>query len=180
MNLLDLGLLAFILVGLGFGIARGFVSELFDTFGFLIAIAVSFILFLPLSSLVLCFFKVSQLTANVIAFFVIYITVGTGLFYLARIFHKIADIPILKSINWISGGLFGALKMVSIIWVCLVMAGNLPMKEPLKNVFKQSQVVAVVQTANIPAVILINNTLIPQSIRQKLANFILSSDFQRK
>ncbi len=85
----------------------------------------------------------SEILANIVGFLLVFIVVNRGIalifWILDKIFHIIAIIPFLKSINYFLGGVFGLVEGIIFIGIIVFFLSLLPFTENFQAKLEQSR-----------------------------------------
>ncbi|MHB9142751.1 MAG: CvpA family protein [Paludibacter sp.] len=119
MNSLDLILLIPIALGFVFGLFKGLIRELASLAAIVLGIYGAKLLTPMVSDFLTSKFDFSSKTSQPIAFLLIFLVIGIGLLFLAKILDKIFEAMYLGGLNKLLGGLFGGLKFALIVSVLL-------------------------------------------------------------
>ncbi|MFA6304990.1 MAG: CvpA family protein [Patescibacteria group bacterium] len=106
----------------------------------------------------------SEILANVLGFILVFIVINRGialLFWIAdRVFHIIAIIPFLKSINYFLGGIFGLIEGVIFIGIIVFFLTLVPFTEKFQEKIASSRFSGIFATVGKIADPFIPDTLI--------------------
>ena len=135
MNVIDLGILVFVIFGLFFGCRKGFIMELFN----FISLAAGVYFAFHFSDAVAKYF-VNQgdgVMITFLAFVVVFIVVVVLVRLLGKVFEKFVSFVLLSIFNKVLGGLIGALKWAFIASCALLFLGPL---DPEKKAVSQKNI----------------------------------------
>lgn len=119
MNLLDILLALILLIGLVKGFMNGFIYELAVLGSFFLGIYLGWRLAGALAPKVASVLSTSPATTHYISFFLIFLAVSVGMFFLAKLLEGLIGIAALGIFNKILGALFGLSKYLLITSVAL-------------------------------------------------------------
>lgn len=153
--MIDLILLILLVFGIFVGLKRGFILQLLHLVGFIIAFIVamryydvisphlelwvpypdlpedaSWAVFLGETSMESAFY-------NAIAFFIIFFAVRILLQIIASMLDFVAELPILRSLNKLLGGVFGFIEVYLILFLLLYIGALVPV-EVVQSIIEQS------------------------------------------
>ncbi|MGL4821308.1 MAG: CvpA family protein [Bacilli bacterium] len=118
----DVLLILFVFVGLVSGWRKGFVSQLFGTFGWLVAVVGALWFYPDVSGRLVGFIQpffselpfvtgLEQTLANIASIVLLYFVIKIALGLLGNLCEIVEDLPILSSLNALLGGVFGTIKV---------------------------------------------------------------------
>ena len=119
MNLLDLLLALILLIGLVKGFINGFIYELAVVASFFLGIYLGWRLADTVAPKVASMLDTSPTTTHYIAFFLVFLAVSVGIFFLAKLLEGLIGIAALGIFNKLLGALFGFGKYLLITSVAL-------------------------------------------------------------
>lgn len=155
--MIDLILLILLVFGVLVGLKRGFILQVFHLAGFIIAfivaakyydlIAPRLVLWVPYPDLpedaswAVFLGETSVETAfyNAIAFLIIFFAVKIILHIIASMLDFVAELPILRSVNTLLGGLFGFVEIYLILFLLLYIGALVPL-EVVQTVIERSEI----------------------------------------
>ncbi len=153
--MLDIGILLLFIIGLLVGIKRGFILQLIHMVGFIVAMIIASLYFdelapkltlwIPFPSLdqkstFPLIFQTTHLDTafyRAIAYAIIFFAVIIVFKLIGSALDFLAQIPIVKQLNTIGGGLLGLIEMYLIIFVLIYVAALIPI-ESIQNALNRS------------------------------------------
>lgn len=119
MNYLDILLALLLLTGLVRGFIKGFIFEVAVLGALFLGLYLAFKFADLANPYVLKVISVNAQTLHTVSFFVMFLAVGVGVFFLAKLFEGLVKIAALGMFNKIAGAIFGMLKYALVISVTL-------------------------------------------------------------
>jgi membrane protein required for colicin V production len=143
MTLFDL-ILILIVFGFGwFGFWFGLIHAVGGLIGLILGTAVASRYYDDLASKVLFIFNGNVNLANIVSFMVLYVIgnrlVGFVFYILDKILKPITNLPFLKTINRLAGGIFGLIEGILTIGLFIYFIGRFPLPW-LANLIEQSKI----------------------------------------
>ncbi len=120
MNVLDIVLGVFLLVGLFQGFRKGFFVELASLLGLILGVIGAIYFSHFVSGFLIKFFSWKEQTVNLVAFAITFIGIVILVSMLAKVLTQMADIAALGLINKFFGGVFGLLSSAFFLSVLLL------------------------------------------------------------
>lgn len=119
MEMFDIVILVFLLIGFLWGWSKGFLAQLFSLVGAIIGFLVACSLYGSLGDLLAPQLGTSPTLGHIIAFFLIWILVPVFCTYLGKFLNKIMEAIKLGWVNSLLGGIFSAFKILLFMSVVL-------------------------------------------------------------
>lgn len=119
MNWIDLVLAILLLIGAIRGYKRGFIYELAIVGSLFLGLYAGFQFADAIAPKVAQAISASKETVHYISFFIVFLAVGVGIIFLAKVFESLIDIAFLGIFNKIAGAMFGLLKSAVLISLAL-------------------------------------------------------------
>ncbi|MFK2824576.1 CvpA family protein [Bacillus sp. B190/17] len=140
--MIDIIILLFIFFGIVIGLKRGFILQFFHIAGSILAILAALTLREQVAPLLKNWIPMPPVDQNLafrfvttsfesfyygaIAFILIFLLVKIALSMLGSLVNKVAQIPIIREVNKIGGGIFGFLETYLLLFVLIYLAALLP------------------------------------------------------
>ena len=119
MSTLDYFFLILMGVGLIFGFAKGAFRLLATLAGIVLGIYFARFFYQPVASFFTALFHMSLKIALPLAFFVLFVAVGLGLFLVGRMMTKVSKAVALSWLNRLCGGVIGMLQVALVLGVLI-------------------------------------------------------------
>ena len=119
MNFLDILILLLLITGLVRGFLKGFIFEVAVLGSMFLGFYAGFKFAGSIEPWIIKTFSSGPLITHYIAFFLIFLAVSTGIFFLAKLFEGLVNIAALGVFNKVAGALFGILKYLFVLSLAL-------------------------------------------------------------
>ena len=139
MNYLDITLAVLLLIGLVRGFMKGFIFEIAVIGALFLGTFAAFKLSYLLQPYVLKIGHMSPGTVNFVCSLLMFIIVGIGIFFLAKLFTGLVNMAALGVFNKILGAIFGLLKYAFILSVILYFFNQLDSKYSYLSADKKAE-----------------------------------------
>ena len=139
MNYIDIFLLILLLVGAVRGLMKGFIFEIAVLGSMFLGMYAGFHFAYVVQPYLLKIGKMNPHTVSYISFFVMFLLVAVGIFFLAKLFEGLINIVALGIFNKILGAVFGLLKYAFIISIVLYFFNQLDAKHHFLSADKKAE-----------------------------------------
>lgn len=139
MNYIDITLTILLLIGLVRGFMKGFVFEIAILGSLFLGTYAAFHFAYLIQPYLLKIGKMNSQTVSFISFFVMFLLVGIGIFFLAKLFEGLINIAALGIFNKILGAVFGLFKYAFIISIVLYFFNQLDVKHNYMSADKKAE-----------------------------------------
>ena len=139
MNYLDIALAILLLIGLVRGFMKGFIFEIAVVGALFLGTFAAFKLSYLLQPYVLKMGHMNPSTVNWVCSLLMFILVGVGIFFLAKLFTGLVNMAALGVFNKILGAIFGFLKYAFILSVILYFFNQLDSKYSYLSADKKAE-----------------------------------------
>lgn len=139
MNYIDIILSIFLVTGLIRGFMKGFVFEIAILGALFLGTYAAFHFAYLAQPYLLKMGKMNSDTVSFISFLVMFLAVGVGIFFLAKLFEGLIKITALGIFNKIAGAVFGLLKYAFIISIVLYFFNRLDTKHHYISADKKAE-----------------------------------------
>jgi len=119
MNFLDIIIILLLITGLIRGFLKGFIFEVAVLGAMFLGFYAGFRFAGNIEPWVVKTFSSSPIVTHYVSFFLIFLVVSTGIFFLAKLFEGLVNIAALGLFNKIAGAIFGILKYLFVISLAL-------------------------------------------------------------
>lgn len=139
MNYIDIVLLLLLLTGAIRGFIKGFIFEIAVLGALFLGMYTGFHFAYIIQPYLLKIGKMNPLTVSYVSFFITFLLVAIGIFFLAKLFEGLINIAALGIFNKILGAVFGLLKYAFIISIVLYFFNQLDAKHHYLSADKKAE-----------------------------------------
>jgi len=139
MNYIDIILLLLLITGAIRGFLKGFIFEIAVLGSLFLGMYTGFHFAYLIQPWLLKIGKMNPATVSYVSFFVIFLVVAVGIFFLAKLFTGLVNIAALGIFNKILGAIFGLLKYAFIISIVLYFFNQLDAKHHYLSADKKAE-----------------------------------------
>ncbi len=164
MSFIDIIILVILALFIWKGIKLGLIEAIGGIIGLFVGIYLAGLYYDEAAEMLEDLLFSSQVLATILGFLLVFILVNRGValifWIIDKIFHIIAIIPGLKSLNHLLGGVFGLLEGIIFIGIIIYVLSFFPLTESLSASVQKSRFAGIMETVG-----KISEPFIPQSLK---------------